>query len=118
MIEPIETAASAERLWRLLRDEAGEGEADGQAEILAEHPPRELLIEVRMGVGFRVQHAYRIERRGDRCLVSDQLRPLGWRWRLSNVFLFGRGMRPLEAAAHQGLLNLCQTAESGDSGAA
>ena len=117
MIEPVDSAAPAEVVWRLLREEAGAGAAEGQAEILREHPPRELWIEVRMGIGFRVQHAYRIERRADGCRLSDRIRPLGWRWRLSNLFLFGRGLRPLEAAAHQGLLNLSRAAASDDNSA-
>ncbi len=65
-----------------------------------------------MGIGFAVQQAYRIEQLGDHCRVSDQLRPLGWRWTLSNIFLAGHGMRPLEAAAVQGLRNLKQAADS------
>lgn len=112
MIESVEIDAPAELVWELLREEASQGEALGQAVALSEIRGRELLIEVRMGIGFTVQHAYRIERLGDRCRISDQLRPLGWRWRLSNVFLFGRGLRPLEAAAAQGLQNLKASAES------
>lgn len=114
MIESVEIDAPAELVWQLLREEASQGEALGQAVALSEIRGRELLIEVRMGIGFSVQHAYRIERLGDRCRISDQLRPLGWRWRLSNVFLFGRGLRPLEAAAAQGLRNLRESAEAGD----
>jgi len=114
MIDPVDSAAAPEVVWQLLRDEAYEGVAMGQAEILVEHPPHELLIEVRMGVGFRVQHAYRIEPSPEGCRLSDRVRPLGWRWRLSNVFLFGRGLRPIEAAAHQGLLNLSRAAASDD----
>lgn len=110
MVDPVDSAAEPEVVWQLLRDEAHEGVAAGQAQILVEHPTRELMIEVRMGVGFRVQHAYRIERRANGCRLSDQIRPLGWRWRLSNLFLFGRGLGPLEAAAHQGLLNLSRAA--------
>lgn len=112
MIESVEIDAPADLVWQLLREEASQGEALGQAVALSEIPGRELLIEVRMGIGFSVQHAYRIERLGERCRISDQLRPLGWRWRLSNVFLFGRGLRPLEAAAAQGLRNLRETAET------
>ena len=112
MIESVEIDAPADLVWQLLREEASQGEALGQAVALSEIPGRELLIEVRMGFGFSVQHAYRIERLGERCRISDQLRPLGWRWRLSNVFLFGRGLRPLEAAAAQGLRNLRETAET------
>ncbi|MCY3558840.1 MAG: hypothetical protein OXH13_09365 [Chloroflexi bacterium] len=112
MIDPVASTAPPEAVWQLLRDEAAEGVETGQAEILVERPPRELLIEVRMGIGFRVQHAYRIERRADGCRLSDRIRPLGWRWRLSNVVLFGRGLRPIEAAAHQGLLNLSRAAAS------
>lgn len=106
MLEPVEINASAEQVWNLLRREAQSGVDEGQAVVLAETRARELLVEVQMGVGFRVQHAYRLDRRGERCLISDRVRPLGWRWRLSNVFLFGRGIRPLEAAAAQGLRNL------------
>ena len=106
MIEPVEIDASVEQVWSLLRSEAQSGAEEGQAIILAESRGRELLVEVRMGIGFRVQHAYRFERSGRRCLISDRVRPIGWRWRLSNVFLFGRGIRPLEAAAAQGLRNL------------
>ncbi len=112
MIEAVLIDAPAEQVWNLLRSEARQGEASGQAQVLAELPGRELLIEVRMGIGFAVQHAYRIEQRGDQCRVTDRLRPLGWRWTLSNIFLFGRGIRPLEAAAAQGLRNLQQAAES------
>ncbi len=106
MIEPVTINASVEQVWNLLRGEAQSGVEEGQAVVLAESRTRELLVEVHMGVGFRVQHAYRLERRGELCVISDQIRPLGWRWRLSNVFLFGRGIRPLEAAAMQGLRNL------------
>lgn len=112
MIEPVEISASVDQVWTLLRGEAKAGVEDGQAVMLSESRGRELLLEVQMGVGFRVQHAYRLERRTDRCLISDRIRPLGWRWRLSNVFLFGRGMRAIEAAALQGLLNLKATAET------
>ena len=111
MIEPVEINASPEQVWNLLRDEARSGIDEGQAAVLTEVRARELLVEVQMGIGFRVQHAYRLERRGERCLISDRLRPLGWRWRLSNLFLFGRGLRPLEAAAAQGLHNLKAAAE-------
>ena len=114
MIKPLEINASAEQVWNLLRDEAQAGVDEGQAVVLAESRARELLVEVHMGVGFRVQHAYRLERRGEGCLISDRVRPLGWRWRLSNVFLFGRGMRPLEAAADQGLRNLKAAIEESD----
>ena len=114
MTEPVAIAASAERIWRLLRSEAQAGVDDGQAVVLSEARERELLLEVQMGIGFRVQHAYRLERRGDQCLVTDRVRPTGWRWRLSNVFLFGRGLRPIEAAALQGLRNLKAAAEEPD----
>ena len=112
--EPLIIAAQPQQVWALLREEAQAGVETGQAEVLREVAARELLLEVRMGIGFTVQHAYRLERRGDACAVSDQLRPLGWRWRLSNLFLFGRGRRPLEAAAAQGLLNLKAAAEGSD----
>ena len=111
MDDAVEILASAEHVWALLRSEAQSGVDEGQAVILSEVRGRELLLEVQMGVGFRVQHAYRLERRGQHCLISNQVRPLGWRWRLSNIFLFGRGIRPLEAAAMQGLRNLKATAE-------
>ena len=112
MIEPVEILAPPNRVWELLRAEAQLGADEGQATVLSESGARELLLEVRMGVGFHVQHAYQIQRRGEGCLVSDRIRPLGWRWRLSNVFLFGRGIRPIEAAAAQGLRNLKAAAES------
>ena len=106
MLEPVEIFASPYRVWELLRAEAQLGVDEGQATVLSESSGRELLLEVKMGIGFRVQHAYQIERRGDGCVISDRIRPIGWRWRLSNVFLFGRGIRPIEAAADQGLRNL------------
>ncbi len=111
MIEPIEIDAAPQRVWDLLRAEAELGVDEGQATVLSESRGRELLLDVRMGIGFQVQHAYRIERRGDGCMVADRIRPIGWRWRLSNVFLFGRGIRPIEAAAAQGLRNLKAAAE-------
>lgn len=111
MIEEISIQAPPEQVWQLLRNEAQLGVDDAQATVLSETRGRELLLEVRMGIGFQVQHAYRIERRGEESLVSDRIRPLGWRWRLSNIFLFGRGIRPLEAAAAQGLINLKAAAE-------
>ncbi len=111
MIEPIEISASAEQVWALLREEAESGIVAGHAILLTEARRRELLLEVRMGVGFRVQHAYRLEARGEHCLISDRVRPIGWRWRLSNIFLFGRGLRPIEVAAVEGLLNLKAAAE-------
>ncbi|MYD73372.1 MAG: hypothetical protein F4Y11_03710 [Chloroflexi bacterium] len=74
------------------------------------------MLEIQMGVGFRVQHAYRLERLGERCQISDQVRPMGGRWRLSNVFLFGRGIRAIEAASLQGLRNLKLAAESPENG--
>ena len=111
MIEPVQIAAPVERVWRLLRDEAQAGVNDGQAVVLSEVRERELMLEVRMGVGFRVQHAYQLERRGDGCRILDRVRPLGWRWWLSNVLLFGRGLRAIEAAAAQGLANLKAAAE-------
>ncbi|MYE05637.1 MAG: hypothetical protein F4Y04_00160 [Chloroflexi bacterium] len=111
MIEPIEISAPTEAVWSLLRQEAQSGIDAGQATLLHEVRERELLLEVQMGVGFRVQHAYRLERHGERCLISDRVRPIGWRWRLSNIFLFGRGLRAIEAAALQGLLNLRTAAE-------
>ena len=111
MIEPVEVSAPAERVWELLRAEARAGLDAGQAVVLQEVHARELLLEVRMGTGFRVQHAYRLERLGERCVITDRVRPLGWRWRLSNLFLFGRGSRAIEAASHQGLLNLKAAAE-------
>lgn len=114
MHEPVEIRASPTRVWELLRAEAQLGLDEGHATLLSESRGREMLIEVSMGIGFRVQHAYRVDRRGDGCIVSDRLRPLGWRWRLSNVFLLGRGIRPIEAAAVQGLRNLKAAAESGD----
>lgn len=117
MIEPVEIDATAEQVWRLLRDEAQSGVESGQAQILLEARGRELLVEVQMGIGFRVQHRYRFEPRGGRCTISDRIRPLGWRWRLSNVFLFGRGIRPLEAAASQGLRNLKSAIEEADGAA-
>lgn len=117
MIEPVEINASAQEVWNLLRDEAQSGVDSGHAVVLGEVRTRELLLEIPMGVGFRVQHAYRLERLGERCRISDQVRPLGWRWRLSNVFLFGRGIRALEAASLQGLRNLKHAAESPESGA-
>jgi len=112
MIEPVQIDASAQEVWNLLRDEAQTGVDAGHAVVLGEVDTRELLLEIRMGVGFRVQHAYRLERLGERCLVSDQVRPQGWRWRLSNMFLFGRGIRAIEAASLQGLRNLKVAAES------
>lgn len=112
MIDPVEILAPAEEIWSLLRSEAQSGVDEGQAVVLTELRGRELLLEVQMGAGFRVQHAYQLESHGQRCQISDRVRPLGWRWRLSNVFLFGRGMRPLEAAAAQGLLNLKAAAEA------
>ncbi len=112
MIEPLDILAPSERVWSLLREEAQAGIDAGRAVLLSESRERELLLEVVMGVGFRVQHAYRIERMGAGCRVADQVRPLGWRWRLSNAFLFGRGRRAIEAAAAQGLLNLKDVAES------
>lgn len=112
MIEPVDIAASPQRVWELLRAEAQLGVDEGQATVLSESRGNELLLEVRMGIGFRVQHAYELARRSDGCVISDQVRPIGWRWRLSNVFLFGRGLRPIEAAAMQGLLNLKAAAES------
>ncbi len=114
MIEPVEILASQNLVWEMLRAEAELGAEEGQAAVLLESCGHELLVEVRMGLGFRVQHAYEIERRGDGCVIRDRIRPLGWRWRLSNVFLFGRGIRPIEAAAAQGLRNLKSAAESGD----
>ena len=111
MTELLEISAPAERVWSLLASEAHAGVEAGQAVVLSEVRGRELLLEVQMGIGFRVQHAYQIERRGERCAISDQIRPIGWRWRLSNVFLFGRGRRPLESASAQGLLNLKAVAE-------
>ena len=112
MIEPLEISAPAGEVWRLLRDEAQSGVDVGVAVVLHEVRERELLIEVRHGAGFFVQHAYALESRGGSCRVSDRLRPRGWRWRLSNVFLFGRGLRAVEAAAAQGLENLKQAAEA------
>ena len=103
---PIETA------WRLLRAEAQEGVDAGSVLLLSEHRPTELLLEVRMGMGFRVQHGYRLTRRGATCEIEAQVRPVGWRWRLSNVFLFGRGRRAIEAASEQGLINLKQATEA------
>ena len=111
MIEPVQIEATVERVWSLLREEAQLGVDEGQAVILSESRQRELLLEVRMGIGFIVQHAYELRPRGGGCEVSDTVRPLGWRWRLSNVFLFGRGLRPIEASAAQGLINLKQAAE-------
>ncbi len=111
MIEPLDIGAPAEQVWRLLRDEAQTGVDGGRATVLAEARARELLIEVRMGVGFRVQHAYRLERRGEHCQISARVRPLGWRWRLSNIFLFGRGIRAIEAVTFEGLRNLKAAAE-------
>ena len=112
MIEPVEINASAQDVWNLLKDEAQVGVDSGHAVVLSEVRSRELLVEIQMGLGFRVQHAYRLERLGERCRISDQVRPLGWRWRLSNVFLFGRGIRAIEAASLQGLRNLKAAAES------
>ena len=114
MIEPLAISAPVDQVWRLLRDEAQAGIDAGQAALLHEVRGRELLLEVRMGAGFRVQHAYQLQRRGEQCVISDRVRPLGWRWRLSNVFLFGRGIRPLEAAAAQGLRNLKIAAEDSE----
>lgn len=114
MIEPVEISASPNRVWGLLRAEAQLGVDEDQAAVVSEASGRELLLEVRMGIGFRVQHAYRIDRRGNGCVITDQIRPLGWRWQLSNVFLFGRGIRPIEAAAAQGLRNLKAEAEDQD----
>lgn len=111
MIEPVAISASVEEVWRLLRAEAQAGTEAGQAIVLEEVRHRELLLEVQMGVGFRVQHAYRLERQGEQCVITDRARPMGWRWRLSNLFLFGRGMRAVEVASHQGLLNLKVAAE-------
>lgn len=111
MIEPVEIQASPNRVWQMLRAEAQLGVDEGQAVVLSESSGRELLLEVRMGIGFHVQHAYRIQRLGDGCTISDRIRPMGWRWQLSNVFLFGRGIRAIEAAAAQGLRNLKAAAE-------
>lgn len=113
MIEPVEIFAPPNRVWELLRAEAQLGADEGQAIVLSESSGRELLLEIQMGIGFRVQHAYEIVRRGEYCAITDRIRPLGWRWQLSNVFLFGRGIRPIEAAARQGLRNLKAAAESG-----
>ena len=111
MIEPVAISAAPERVWRLLREEAQAGVDAGRAVVLSEVRGRELLLEVRMGVGFRIQHAYRLERRGSESAIADRVRLIGWRWRLSNIFLFGRGGRAIEAAAVQGLLNLKAAAE-------
>ena len=117
MVEPVNIDASAETVWNLLKAEAQSGVEVGQAVILSEVRARELLVEVQMGVGFRVQHAYRLERSGEGCLISDRVRPIGWRWRLSNVFLFGRGIRAIDAASLQGLRNLKLAAEEQSGGA-
>lgn len=111
MIEPVEIDATTDAVWELLRAEAQSGVDIGQAVVLGEVRARELLVEIQMGVGFRVQHGYRLERLGERCVISDRVRPMGWRWRLSNVFLFGRGLRAIEAASLQGLRNLKSAAE-------
>ena len=112
MLEPLEISAPVDQVWRLLREEAQTGVDSGHLTILTETRHQELLIEVAMGLGFRVQHAYRLTQRGAGCRVEDRVRPLGWRWRLSNVFLAGRGLRPIEAAAMQGLHNLKDAAET------
>ena len=111
MIESVEIDAPIERVWSLLREEAQLGVDASQADILSESRGRQLLLEVRLGAGFRVQHAYELRPHGSGCTASDTARPLGWRWRLSNVFLFGRGMRAIDASAEQGLRNLKAAAE-------
>ncbi len=111
MIKAVEIDAPIGRVWELLREEAQLGVEESQAVTLSESRGRQLLLEVRLGAGFRVQHAYELRPRGDGCTITDSARPLGWRWRLSNIFLFGRGMRAIEASAEQGLRNLKATAE-------
>ena len=111
MIEAVEIDAPIGRVWELLRAEAQLGVDESQAVVLSESRGRQLLLEVRMGAGFRVQHAYELRPRANGCTISDTARPLGWRWRLSNVFLIGRGMRAIDASAEQGLRNLKAAAE-------
>lgn len=116
-MQPVQIEAPLEAVWELLRSEAQVGVDSSRALILTESRPRELLLEVRMGIGFQVQHAYRLQREASGCSVEDRVRPTGWRWRVSNVFLFGRGIRAIEAAAELGLQNLKQAAEQpGDTG--
>ncbi len=112
--ETIEIDAPIARVWALLRDEAQFGIDAGRVDLIREERPYTLVIEVRMGLMFRVRHAYQLRRDSDaaRCSITDEITPSGLRWIMSNVFLFGKGINAITAAANQGLQNLKLTAES------
>lgn len=113
--ETVEIAAPITRVWELLRNEAQFGIETGRVDLILEERPYALHVEVQMGLMFRVRHEYRLERSADResCYITDEISPSGLRWIASNVFLFGKGIDAVTAAAHQGLQNLKVAAESG-----
>ena len=114
--ERVEIEAPVSRVWQLLRDEAQLGVDAGRARIIREERLQALSLEVQMGFMFRVRHDYRLERGHDRetCYITDEIQPSGARWMLSNLFLFGKGINAILAAANQGLQNLKAVAQSGD----
>ena len=115
----VEITASRNVIFDLLIEEAQGGVESGSAVIVASERGRELVVDIGFGWAMTVQQTYSLERlRRGETLVTATLVPRGFRWKLTNLLLLGRGLSALSNASETGLANLKRTAESaaGDGG--
>ena len=110
----LEIEASRNVLFDMLVEEAQAGVERGSAEIIASDRGRELAVDVGFGWAMTVRQTYSLERvRRGTTRVTATLSPRGFRWKLTNLLMLGRGMSALRNASETGLANLKQAAERG-----
>lgn len=110
----LEIEASRNVIFDLLVKEAQAGEERGAAAIIASERGSRLAVDVRFGWAMTVRQTYSLERvRRGTTLVTATLSPRGFRWKLTNLLLLGRGMSALRNASETGLANLERAAERG-----
>ena len=110
----LEIEASRNVIFDMLVEEAQAGVERGSAEIIASDHGRELAVDVGFGWAMTVRQTYSLERvRRGTTRVTATLSPRGFRWKLTNLLMLGRGMSALRNASETGLANLKQAAERG-----
>ena len=110
----LEVDASRNVIFDLLVEEAQAGVDRGSATIVASERGSRLAVDVGFGWAMTVRQTYSLERvRRGTTLVTATLSPRGFRWKLTNLLLLGRGMSALRNASETGLANLKQAAERG-----